>query len=335
MILFGRNVESPEQVLELTRSIKRRAARSVFVSIDQEGGRVSRLRAGFSVLPAMRVVGRLADETLAGQVGTLLGRELSAVGVDVNFAPVVDVDTNPENPVIGERAFGSDPNLVARLGGAFVRGQQRAGVAACAKHFPGHGDTQHDSHLMLPRLSHDWERLQRVELVPFRKAVREGVAAIMTAHVVFEPLDEDYPATLSTRVLEPLLRRELAFEGVVFSDDMEMKAIADRFPIGEAAVRAVEAGVDQLLVCHTADTAHEMISAVARAVERGELSLARLERAAQRVRVFAETWARAAMESCDLSVLACSEHRALIDRLERAADKMNSAGDPSGTGVVG
>jgi len=280
----------------------------------------------------MRVVGQLADEALAVEVGALLGRELSAVGVDVNFAPVVDVDTNPDNPVIGDRSLGSSAELVARLGGALVRGLQGAGVAACAKHFPGHGDTQHDSHLMLPRLSHGWDRLQSVELVPFRKAVREGVAAIMTAHVVFEPVDAEYPATLSTRVLEPLLRRELGFDGVVFSDDMEMKAIADGFETADAAVRAVEAGIDQLLVCHTADTAHEMISAVTRAVDQGELPLARVERAVQRVRTFIDTWARAPRG--DLSVLGCREHRALVERLERAAEGLASGDDPTAAGVT-
>src|SRR5690606_31170698 len=160
------------------------------------------------------------------EVGRLLGRELRAVGVDVNYAPILDVDTNPKNPIIGNRSFSRDPELVARLGVALGRGMEAAGVASCGKHFPGHGDTEQDSHQELPRLSHSIERLRNVELVPFRAWAEAQLAAVMTAHVIFEPLDPKYPATMSKRVLDGILRQELNYEGLIITDDIEMKAIA-------------------------------------------------------------------------------------------------------------
>ncbi|HET8732938.1 MAG TPA: beta-N-acetylhexosaminidase, partial [Anaeromyxobacteraceae bacterium] len=206
VILFARNVESAEQVAELTASLKRAAGRPLLVSVDQEGGRVARLRArhGFTELPPMRALGETGDEGLAFEVGALLGSELRAVGIDQDYAPVVDVDTNPANPVIGDRSLSRDPERVGRLGAALARGLQSAGVAACAKHFPGHGDTSQDSHVALPRLAHSLERLEAVELPPFRALARAGVASVMTAHVVFEALDPKRPATLSPSVMRLL-----------------------------------------------------------------------------------------------------------------------------------
>ena len=315
VILFARNVEAPAQVLELTRSIKRLAGRPVFVAVDQEGGRVRRLRAGFTDVPALRALGHSRDPNLAREMGQLLGRELRAVGIDVNFAPVVDVDTNVDNPVIGDRALSSDPELVAELGEALVRGLQSEGVAACAKHFPGHGDTELDSHQALPRLVHGLERLDRVELLPFERVVAAGVASIMTAHVVLEALDREYPATLSDVVLGRLLRQRLGFDGVVFSDDLEMGAITGRFEPGVAAVRAVNAGVDGLLVCHSAEVAHAMLDAMAGAVSDGTLPRARLLEAGRRMEALSARFAAPPRVSSDLSVLACPEHRALADRV--------------------
>src|SRR5512133_1769773 len=176
VILFSRNVESAEQVAELTAALKRAAGRPLLVTIDQEGGRVARLRApqGFTELPPMRAIGAAGDDRLAFEVGALLGRELRAVGIDQDYAPVVDVDTNPANPVIGDRSFGREASGVGRMGAAVARGLQSAGVAACAKHFPGHGDTSQDSHRDLPRLAHPVERLREVELVPFRALADAG-----------------------------------------------------------------------------------------------------------------------------------------------------------------
>ena len=284
VVLFARNVESAVQVAELTAALKRAAGRPLVVSVDQEGGRVARLRArhGFTELPPMRALGALGDEDLATEVGLLLGRELRAVGIDQDYAPVVDVDTNPANPVIGDRSLGRDPELVGRLGAAIARGLQAAGVAACAKHFPGHGDTSQDSHTHLPRLPHDLARLEAVELAPFRALARAGVASVMTAHVVFEALDRDRPATLSPRVMR-LLRESCGFDGPAISDDLEMAAVAAHYPLEEAVPGAIAAGVDALLVCHRADVAHRAIDLARGAVEQGRVTRERLAEARRRV----------------------------------------------------
>jgi beta-N-acetylhexosaminidase len=284
VILFSRNVESAEQVAELTAALKRAAARPLLVAIDQEGGRVARLRApqGFTELPPMRAIGAVGDDRLAFEVGALLGRELRAVGIDQDYAPVVDVDTNPGNPVIGDRSFSRDPVVVGRLGAALALGLQAEGVAACAKHFPGHGDTSQDSHVHLPSLPHSLERLRRVELLPFRALAQAGVASVMTAHVVFEPLDSRRPATLAPSVMR-LLRDELGFQGCCVSDDLEMKAVAEHFPLEEAAPGAVAAGVDQLLVCHSGERQHMAIDLVREAVASGVITRERLAEARARV----------------------------------------------------
>jgi len=284
VILFGRNVESAEQVAELVVELKRAAGRPLLVSVDQEGGRVARLRSpqGFTELPPMRALGATSDESLAFEVGALIGRELRAVGIDQDYAPVVDVDTNPHNPVIGDRSFSRDAHEVARIGTALARGLQSAGVAACAKHFPGHGDTSQDSHEDLPRLSHGLERLREVELVPFRALAAAGVASAMTAHVVFEALDARRPATLSPAVMR-LLREECGYDGCVISDDLEMKAVAEHFPLEEAAPAALAAGVDALLVCHRAEVQHRAIDLARAAVEGGRVSRERLAEARRRV----------------------------------------------------
>jgi beta-N-acetylhexosaminidase len=284
VVLFARNVEDAEQVAALVAELKRAAGRPLLVAVDQEGGRVARLRGphGFTDLPPMRALGDTGDEVLAREVGLLLGRELRAVGIDQDFAPVVDVDTNPANPVIGDRSLSRDPETVSRLGAALALGLQAAGVAACAKHFPGHGDTSQDSHHVLPHLPHPLERLERVELAPFRALARAGVASVMTAHVVFEVLDGRRPATLSPEVMR-LLRDRVGFDGCAISDDLEMKAVAEHFPLEEAAPGAVAAGVDAVLVCHHADVQHRSIDLVRGAVERGELPRARIAEARARV----------------------------------------------------
>ena len=284
VILFSRNIEDAAQVAALVAELKRRAGRPLLVAVDQEGGRVARLRApqGFTELPPMRAIGETGDEALAREVGALLGRELRAVGIDQDYAPVVDVDTNPANPVIGDRAFSRDPEVVGRLGAALARGLQAEGVAACAKHFPGHGDTSQDSHKALPRLPPDLDRLRRIELPPFRALARAGVAAVMTAHVVFEALDPRRPATLSPEVMR-LLRDEAGFQGCAVSDDLEMNAVAQHFPLEEAAPGAILAGVDALLVCHRADVQHRAVDLVRRAVEDGRIAPARLAEARARI----------------------------------------------------
>jgi beta-N-acetylhexosaminidase len=316
VILFGRNLMEAEQVAQLVGDLKRAAGRRrLLVSIDQEGGRVARLRAahGFTEVPPMRALGRTGDADLARQVGALLGAELRAVGIDQDYAPCVDVDTNPHNPVIGDRSLSPDPALVGRLGAALAQGLQSAGVAACAKHFPGHGDTSQDSHTDLPRLPHPLERLRRVELSPFAELARAGVASVMTAHVVFEALDRERPATLSGPVLQ-LLRQEVGFDGCCISDDLEMKAVAEHFPLEESAPGAVLAGVDALLVCHSPSVQHRAIDLVRQAVEGGRIARQRLEEARARIeRLLA--FAGPPPDSRALDGLRSREHLALAARI--------------------
>jgi beta-N-acetylhexosaminidase len=316
IILFARNVVDAPQVAALVAELKRAAARPLLVSIDQEGGRVARLRAkqGFTELPPMRAVGSTGDERLAFDVGALLGRELRAVGVDQDYAPVVDVDTNPANPVIGDRSFSRDPHDVARMGAALARGLQSAGVAACAKHFPGHGDTSQDSHKALPRLPHALERLRAVELVPFAALARAGVASVMTAHVVFDALDPRRPATLSAPVMR-LLREECGYDGCVVSDDLEMSAVAEHFPLEEAVPAALGAGVDALLVCHKAEVQHRAIDLARRAVEDGTVSRERLAEARRRVGALLG-WAGPPPDAASVAArLRTGEHLALAARV--------------------
>jgi beta-N-acetylhexosaminidase len=284
VILFARNIESAGQVAELSASLKRAAGRPLLVTVDQEGGRVARLRArhGFTELPPMRALGQADDPAVAFEVGALLGRELRAVGIDQDYAPVVDVDTNPRNPVIGDRSLGRDPARVGQMGAALARGIQSSGVAACAKHFPGHGDTSQDSHTGLPRLSHPLARLEAVELPPFRALARAGVASVMTAHVVFEALDPERPATISPRVMQ-LLRAWCGFDGPALSDDLEMAAVASHFPLEMAVPGALSAGVDGLLVCHRADVQARAIDLARQAVESGVVSPSRLAEARARI----------------------------------------------------
>jgi beta-N-acetylhexosaminidase len=315
VILFKRNVESAPQVAALVKALKTRAGRPLLLSVDQEGGRVARLRGHpFTALPPMRALGTSRDVALARRVGRLLAYEVRALGFDQDYAPVLDVDTNPANPVIGDRALHSDPQEVARLGVALAQGLEDGGVASCGKHFPGHGDTAKDSHLDLPSLSHGLERLRRVELVPFAAYAKAGLASLMTAHVVFDAVDPKTPATLSHKALTHLLREELGFSGVVVSDDLEMKAIADHFSVARAAVEGLKAGADQFLVCHHEEAQRSAIEAVAKAVEAGEVSQARLDAALARVDALARKFVRGPEDG--LARLGSAEHRALAEGLD-------------------
>jgi beta-N-acetylhexosaminidase len=281
-ILFARNVTpDPRQVAALCAAIAR-ADRELppIVSVDQEGGRVARLKEGVLRLPPAMKLGARLDEAVIERIARALGAQLSALGFSMDYAPVLDVHTNPENPVIGDRAFGTEPERAGRAALAFARGLVSAGVAACGKHFPGHGDTRTDSHLELPRVAHDRARLDAVELAPFRMAARV-VPAMMSAHVVYDALDAA-PATLSRRVATDLLRGELGFEGVLVSDDLEMRAIAATHGAGEAAVLAVEAGCDALLVCSDEDAQVAAVDALSARAERDPAFRARCEQARAR-----------------------------------------------------
>ncbi len=278
VVLFRRNFESAAQARALVAALHAAAPPAVplVVAIDEEGGRVQRLRDWWTAWPPMRRLGERDDPALTAEMARALGRELADLRIDLSFAPVVDVDTNPANPVIGDRSFGRTPELVERHASAFVAGLQAEGVAACAKHFPGHGDTNVDSHLALPVLAHDLARLRAVELPPFAAAIRAGVASVMTAHVLLPALDSTEPATLSARALG-LLRTELGYDGLVFSDDLDMAAVADRYPAADLIARALEAGVDVLLACRDPRRQTELLGAL-EAIPRARLApaLARL-----------------------------------------------------------
>lgn len=309
-ILFKRNVVSAEQTAELCNEVKRLAMRPFILSVDQEGGRVARLRGEpFTALPPMREIGQSGEVERARRAGRLLAFELRAVGFDWDFAPVLDVDTNPQNPVIGDRAFHASPEEVARFGVALAQGLEEGGVASCGKHFPGHGDTSQDSHLTLPRLPHALERLREVELVPFKAYAQAKLASLMTAHVLFDAIDKDVPATMSARVLDGVLRRELGFDGVVVSDDLEMKAIVDHYGVPESAVLGTLAGVDLFLVCHHADVQRAAIEAVVKAVEDGRIPRQRVLEANRRLDALSARFAHPPEER--LATLGSAEHRAL------------------------
>jgi beta-N-acetylhexosaminidase len=321
--LFSRNIEAPEQVAELSIDLQTLASDlPLWVGVDQEGGRVARLRTPFTEWPPMAVLGRSGSVDLASRFAAALAVEMRAVGVTLDYAPVLDIHTNPKNPVIGDRALADDADLVARLGAAIVRGLQDNGVAACGKHFPGHGDTSVDSHLDLPLVEHPPDRIRRVECVPFREAIRADVAFIMTAHVLVPSLDEDRPATLSPRIVQALLRDELGYRGVILSDDLEMTAIAKSYEVPEAAVQAVVAGCDALLVC-SGDPGVQVatLEALVHAVEDGRIPYKRLEDALKRLRQAKERFLAAPVGTGRAHrlqhVLGCDAHQRIAEEMSR------------------
>jgi len=317
VILFKRNVDGPEQVAALCAALRAAAppAAPLLTCVDQEGGRVQRVRAPATEWPPMAALAQ-HPPAVAYQVGQALGAELAALGFALDFAPVLDVHTNPANPIIGDRALGTEPEAVAARAVAFLRGLHDAGVGSCGKHFPGHGDTITDSHLDLPVVPHDEARLRAVELVPFARAVAAGVPMIMTAHVVFPALDPGVPATLSPRVLG-LLRRDLGFTGVIVSDDLEMKAVADRYDVETLATTALGAGCDAFLVCRRSDLQERAAAALVHAAERDAATRARLEEAAARMAALQRRFAAAPYAPpADLRArLGTAAHRALAARL--------------------
>jgi beta-N-acetylhexosaminidase len=284
IVLFGDNVRDGEQVAELTGALRGEHP-DLVVAIDEEGGDVTRLEAASgSSYPGNLALGFVDDVDLTRAVAGAIAGELRAAGVTLNLAPVADVNSNPRNPVIGVRSFGSQPELVARHVAAFVTGAQERGVAACAKHFPGHGDTAVDSHLELPIVDDDRNTLAAGPLRPFRAAVEAGVAAIMTAHILVPALDS-VPATLSEPIVSGLLRRELGFHGAIVTDALEMKAISAHVGIEEGAVRALAAGADALCIGHDVDDGliERVHGALLQAVSSGRVRHERLEEAAAAV----------------------------------------------------
>jgi len=332
VMLFRPNVVGAGQVAALVGALRRAAPADapLLVSIDQEGGLVQRLRGIATDWPAMLAVGGAGDVERTRQVGRALGEELAALGIGWDFAPVLDVHTNPANPVIGTRAFGVTPEAVAAHALAFWRGLRAAGVVGCGKHFPGHGDTRTDSHLELPVVAHDGERLRAVELAPFAAAARAGVEALMTAHVLYPALDPRWPATLSRRILTDVLRGELGFRGVIVSDDLGMKAVADCYPIEELAVGCVEAGADHLLVREPRARQVAAHEALVRAAEARADFRARVEESAARVAALkaACTVGLPAPSAMLSSLLGTAAHRALAGSFAPVAAHSRAKSSP-------
>lgn len=322
VVYFARNVEEPAQVAEVSREILALGdEHPPWVAVDQEGGRVARFRRGFTRWPPMATLGRSGDVALARRFAGALGAELRAVGITLDFAPVLDVLTTRDNPAIGDRALADDAGQVAQLGAAIIEELQRQGLAACGKHFPGHGDTRVDSHHDLPVVEHGPDRLRAVELVPFRAAIDAGVLSLMSCHVLVPALDDTRPATLSPAIVQGLLRGELGFDGVVFTDDMEMKAIAARQPVPEACVAAIAAGCDAVLVCSgNHDLQAATLEALVRAVESGALPHARVQQAlARQARAKLARAAAAPAPPRLADVVASEAHQAVAEEMARFA----------------
>ena len=280
LIFFGRNLSEPLQAWELIRSLK---APGLLCGIDHEGGRVIRLPPPVTQFPSAAAIGRRNSPNLAYQAALFQGRELAAVGFNLNFAPVLDIATNPVNQVVGDRAFSSQPEVVARLGAEWIRGLTDAGIVACGKHFPGHGDTREDSHEELPRTKLGAQELLERELIPFQQAMKKGLKALMTAHVLYEGVDATYPATLSSTLLGNLLRKRLGFSGAVITDDLEMKGVADHWDVEDRTLLAIKAGADMLMFCHSVDVQFKALETVYRAVDGRIIRPERIEESFQRV----------------------------------------------------
>ena len=295
VILMARNVPDPDTTRGLVAELQARSTIPLFVAVDQEGGRVNRFGAPFHAFPGNMALGAIAGkdthasgEAFARRQGQAQARELQSVGVNWNFAPVVDVNCNADNPIIGVRSFGENPERVSALGIALMQGYQKNGVLACAKHFPGHGDTSVDSHLALPTVPGSRERLDAIELKPFHALIGAGVGAIMTTHILFPTLDDKLPATLSRPVLTGLLREELGFDGIVITDCLEMHAISETVGTARGALLALQAGADMALICHTLEVQRETYQMLLKAARSGELPLARLNEAVGRILVAKE-----------------------------------------------
>jgi beta-N-acetylhexosaminidase len=316
-VLFSRNVGTPEETRALTARLQELCGRPglpAIIAADQEGGRVARLKPPATSFPSAMAIGATGSADHARRWGLATARELRSLGINMDFAPVLDVNNNPRNPVIGTRSYGERPEEVARLGLAAADGLREGGVAPCAKHFPGHGDTGTDSHYAVPSIPHDLARLRAVELVPFRAAIADGFPAIMSSHIIFPDLDPDLPGTLSPRILTGLLRDELGFDGLIVSDAMDMAAIVDGWGIVEGCVRYIAAGGD---LVEPLREEREVHAAIVAAVRNGRIPESRIRDAAQRV-LRLKAWL-GAQSPADPAWLGHPDHRAWSAAMGRDA----------------
>jgi beta-N-acetylhexosaminidase len=310
------NIDNPAQVRTLTGSLQHLAQNfdlpPLLIATDQEGGQMMAIGKGATPLPGNMALGATGSTELARRAGEVLGRELAAMGVNVNYAPCCDVNINPRNPVIGTRSFGERPDQVAGLAAAMINGMQSQGVAAVAKHFPGHGDTVADSHHGLPFLPHDLDHLHQVEFPPFRAAIKAGVKLIMSAHLALPAIDglDAPPATLSPSILKWILRQKLGFEGVIVSDAMDMQAIRQGEALGEDAIRAAAAGVDLLLLTSDPMDHQRVYTSLEKAVEEGVLDKEYISRSVERI-LDLKRWLLGRLPVPRLNVVGCADHQAV------------------------
>jgi len=288
LILFSRNYENPEQLHTLIRDLQDVAASTstglpLLMSVDQEGGRVARLTEPFTKYPPLCCVGNSQSEDLAYRFGQALATELVDVGINMDYAPVLDVHTNPDNPIIGDRAISSDPETVARLANSFIKGFRDKGMIPVGKHFPGHGDTHLDSHLDLPTVKRDAATLEAVELVPFRDTIAQGLEVIMTAHVIYTAWDAKNPATFSKTILQDILRKRLGFQGVILSDDLEMKAVENYFPFDAFPRMGIEAGLDMFMICNNVEKMRTLHKQLIHDVDSGIIPITSIQQSVERI----------------------------------------------------
>lgn len=324
--IFHRNFESLEGLCALTQEIQQAAGRPVLVGIDQEGGTRYALKEPFTAWPTPTELGLVDDPPLVERTAQAMAAELAAVGCNLNFAPMLDLAMNPASPVTTDRSLGADPHKVARLGAAFIRGLESGGVLACAKHYPGHGDTQVDPHVDLPVFNGTLDRLNQVELVPFAEAVAVGVPVIMTAHILLPQIDPERPASLSRKMLSGTLRRQMRFGGVILADDLGMGAIARRYGPGDAAVETLLAGTDTAMLCHDWSAVRPALDAVERAFQQGRFSQAEWQSSHARIESLRTRVAAATREVPPLGVVGCAEHRALATKIRERAAKVKTSG---------
>ena len=300
IILFARNAQSPKQLYELNQSLQKLADAEIgipmFISIDQEGGMVTRIFHGATFFPGAMTLSAANSLEDTYRMGDLMGRELKLLGVNMNLAPVLDVNNNPKNPVIGVRSYSDDPKRVAAYGIQFMKGMQNH-VIATGKHFPGHGDTYLDSHLALPKVDYAVERLETVELIPFKEAIKEGIGALMSSHIDFPAFTEDgRPTTLSKKCLTGFLREQLHFEGLIVTDGMEMKAVQDHYGTVEASLMAIQAGANLVCICHSEPLQKEAVGRIRQALESRELSMETLNERVSRVLKFKDSLEQMSLE---------------------------------------
>lgn len=286
LILYDNNIKSPTQLLALINSLKTTNSKNkapLFISVDEEGGRVTRMPKEFKKFPSNKLIGSVNNNDFSYGVGSIIGEELKSFGYNMDFAPVLDINSNRKNPVIGDRSFGSNEKIVSELGVQTMKGIQSQDVIPVVKHFPGHGDTSVDSHLGLPVVNNDIDRLKNFEFVPFKEAISNGADVVMIGHILLPKIDPDNPSSLSKMIISDILRKQLSFNGVVVTDDMTMGAIAKNYNIGDAAVKSVNAGSDVILIAHGYDTEVSAINALKKAVEDKTISKERIDESVYRI----------------------------------------------------